>query len=381
MKKRVAVLGSTGSIGNQTLQVIRNLRDSFELIGLSGGDNLELLVKQIKEFRPKIVSIKSESNARKLKELFPDIQVEYGMEGLTSVACHDDVDIVVTALAGGIGLVPTYNAIKERKNIALANKETLVMAGNIIINEAKNNNVEILPVDSEHSAIFQCLNGNKRHQVNRIILTASGGPFRGLKKKDLSSVTPEKALKHPNWNMGKKISIDSATLMNKGLEVIEARWLFDINYDKIDVVIHPQSIIHSMVEFIDGSILAQMGETDMRVPIQYALTYPDRVFNTYHKLDLSKRDVLTFEQPDLETFPCLSLAYEAGRIGGTMTAVMNGANEEAVRMFLENKISFLEIPLVIERVMGKHILIKNPGISDVLEAEKWAKEEAYKYKH
>ncbi|NPV43007.1 MAG: 1-deoxy-D-xylulose-5-phosphate reductoisomerase [Firmicutes bacterium] len=381
MKKRVAVLGSTGSIGNQTLQVIRNLRDLFELIGLSGGDNLELLVKQIKEFRPKIVSIKSESNARKLKELFPDIQVEYGMEGLTLVACHDDVDIVVTALAGGIGLVPTYNAIKERKNIALANKETLVMAGNIIINEAKNNNVEILPVDSEHSAIFQCLNGNKRHQVNRIILTASGGPFRGFKKKDLSSVTPEKALKHPNWNMGKKISIDSATLMNKGLEVIEARWLFDINYDKIDVVIHPQSIIHSMVEFIDGSILAQMGETDMRVPIQYALTYPDRVFNTYHKLDLSKRDVLTFEQPDLETFPCLSLAYEAGRMGGTMTAVMNGANEEAVRMFLENKISFLEIPLVIEQVMGKHILIKNPGISDVLEAEKWAKEEAYKYKY
>ncbi|HHU70275.1 MAG TPA: 1-deoxy-D-xylulose-5-phosphate reductoisomerase [Thermoanaerobacterales bacterium] len=374
-EKKVAILGTTGSIGTQTLEVIRVLKNRFKVVGMSAGENLDLFIDQIKEFKPRIVSINSEEHAKKIKYIFPDIEVEYGLKGLTAVSSFDEAEIVVVAVTGGIGLIPTYEAIKKGKDIALANKETLVMAGNLIITESKKRDVEILPIDSEHSAIFQCIEGNKHEHIDRLILTASGGPFRGFNKEDLKKVTSVDALKHPNWKMGKKITVDSATLMNKGLEVIEAKWFFNIDYDKIDVVIHPQSIIHSMVEFIDGSIIAQISETDMRIPIQYALTYPNRVLNNFKRIDLLKSNNLTFEQPDTDTFPCLNLAYEAGRIAGTMPAVMNGANDEAVRLFLKNEIHFLEIPTIIEKIMNKHDLIKNPNIHEIMEAEKWAKEE------
>lgn len=375
MKKKVAVLGSTGSIGTQTLEVIRALNNRFTVVSMSAGENIDLFINQIKEFRPKIVSINSENNAKKLKHIFPDIEVEYGLKGLTAVSSFDEVEIVVVAVTGGIGLIPTYESIKKGKDIALANKETLVMAGELIISESKKRKIKLLPIDSEHSAIFQCIAGSKCEHIDRLILTASGGPFRGFKIPDLKKVKAVDALQHPNWKMGKKITVDSATLMNKGFEVIEAKWFFNINYDKIDVAIHPQSIIHSMVEFIDGSIIAQIGETDMRIPIQYALTHPDRIINTFKRIDLFKNNTLTFEQPDIDTFPCLALAYEAGRIGGTMTAVMNSANDEAVKMFLNDKIHFLDIPVIIEKIMNKHDSIKNPNIYEILEADKWAKEE------
>ncbi len=382
MLKRISILGSTGSVGTQTLEVIRQFPEEFEVVGLSAGDNLDLLIKQIKEFKPKIVSIKSYEKLKEIKHIITHKGIEFtsGLEGLNQVAAAPGVDIVVNALSGCLGLIPTIASIKEGKNIALANKETLVVGGNIIIEEANRTNIQLLPVDSEHSAIFQCLQGENKKDINKIILTASGGPFRGFRQKDLVNVTPEKALKHPNWSMGSKITVDSATLMNKGLEVIEAHWLFGLDYSRIKVIIHPQSIIHSMVEFADGSIIAQMGPPDMRIPIQYALFYPERKKNNFSKMDFIKYNRLTFEEPDTQTFSSLALAYEAGRIGGSMPVVLNAANEVAVNLFLTRRIGFLDIPRLVEKMMNKHTVVKDPSLEDIKEIDEWAREEALRTK-
>ncbi len=367
-------MGSTGSIGVQTLDVAKNL--NIKVDGLSANKNIELLEKQAREFKPSIVAVMDENRAAVLRARLKDtsIKVEHGIEGLKKVASVESAQTVVTSIVGIAGLVPTMEAIKSGKNIALANKETLVTAGSIVMAEAQKRKVEILPVDSEHSAIFQSLMGNNIEDVSKIILTASGGPFRGRKRDELNNVSVKEALKHPNWSMGSKITIDSATMMNKGLEVIEARWLFDIPLDRIEVLIHPQSIIHSMVEYKDGAIMAQLGSPDMRVPIQLALTYPKRLTNSFSKLDLLKNNSLTFESPDVETFPCLKLAYEALRIGGTMPAVLNAANEEAVRLFLEEKIGFLEIPRIIEKVMESHSVMSVPDLDAIIEMDLWARD-------
>jgi len=374
MVERISVLGSTGSIGVQTLDVAKNLNIKVE--GLAANKNIELLEKQAWEFKPRIVAVMDENMAEVLRSRLKDTSIEVagGVEGLKKVASVEGAQTVVSAIVGIAGLVPTMEAIKNGKNIALANKETLVTAGSIVMAEAQKRKVEIFPVDSEHSAIFQCLMGNNKEDVSKIILTASGGPFRGRKRDELKNVTVKEALKHPNWSMGSKITIDSATMMNKGLEVIEARWLFDVSLDRIEVLIHPQSIVHSMVEFRDGSIMAQLGSPDMRLPIQLALTYPKRLMNGFSKLDLIKNNTLTFEAPDTEAFPCLKLAYEALRIGGTMPAVLNAANEEAVRLFLEEKIGFLEIPQIIERVMTSHTVEDTPDLDDIIKMDLWARE-------
>ncbi len=374
MVERISVLGSTGSIGVQTLDVAKNLNIKVE--GLAANKNIELLEKQAWEFKPRIVAVMDENMAEVLRSRLKDTSIEVagGVEGLKKVASVEGAQTVVSAIVGIAGLVPTMEAIKNGKNIALANKETLVTAGSIVMAEAQKRKVEIFPVDSEHSAIFQCLMGNNKEDVSKIILTASGGPFRGRKRDELKNVTVKEALKHPNWSMGSKITIDSATMMNKGLEVIEARWLFDVSLDRIEVLIHPQSIVHSMVEFRDGAIMAQLGSPDMRLPIQLALTYPKRLMNGFLKLDLIKNNTLTFEAPDTEAFPCLKLAYEALRIGGTMPAVLNAANEEAVRLFLEEKIGFLEIPQIIERVMTSHTVEDTPDLDDIIKMDLWARE-------
>lgn len=368
--KKLIILGSTGSIGRQTLDVVRSLKEEFEIIGLTGYNNVSLLSKQIKEFRPKVVAVKDEEKARKLREnLDEPIEVLTGKEGLKEIVKYE-ADMVVVAVEGIAGLIPTVEAIKLGKNIALANKEVLVTAGEIVMGLVKEKKIEFLPVDSEHSAILQCLKGNNKKEVSNLILTASGGPFRGKKKKDLVNVTVEEALKHPNWKMGKKITIDSATLMNKGFEVIEARWLFDMPLDKIKVVIHPQSIIHSMVEYIDGSVIAQLSVPDMRIAIQYALNYPDRKYVEGVKfLDFYALGQLTFEEPDFETFKCLSLAYHAAECGGTMTAVLNAADEVAVSLFLQNKINFLEIAEIIEEALENHKNIQNPTLDDIISVD------------
>lgn len=373
--KNVCILGSTGSIGTQTLDVISKL-DDFNIVGLSANTNIDLLEKQALKYRPRIIAVYDESRAKLLREKLKiyNIKVVSGMAGLIEVATEEEADIVLTSVVGMIGLIPTLEAIKSGKMIALANKETLVTAGEIVIMEAKKNSVDIIPVDSEHSAIFQSLKSGNKEEVSKIILTASGGPFRGKKLKDLENVSVFDALKHPNWSMGRKISIDSATLMNKGLEVIEAKWLFDVNIENIEVVVHPQSIIHSMVEFIDGSIIAQLGVPDMKVPIQYALTYPERKYSNTKKLKLTEIKELTFEEPDLDTFPCLKLAFEALKQGGTMPSVLNAANEIAVKLFLDRKIKFLDIPKLIEKVMLKHKIIYNPKLDDIIESDKWARE-------
>lgn len=373
--KNISILGSTGSIGTQALEVIRFNQNMFNIIALSGNNNIDLLEKQILEFKPKYVAVYNEKNALKLKNRLKNIntKVLYGMEGLIEICSLDEVDIVLTSVVGTLGLTPTLRAIEKKKTIALANKETLVTAGKLVMDEARRNGVSIIPVDSEHSAIFQCLQGNKLSNVSKLILTASGGPFRGRNKFELENIDVSEALKHPNWNMGNKITIDSSTLMNKGLEVIEARWLFDLNVEKIDVVIHPQSIIHSMVEFIDGSILAQLGVPDMKLPIQYAFTYPERYKSFGERLDFMKFNKLTFEAPDFKTFPCLELAYEALKIGETMPAVLNAANEELVYKYLSNKISFYDIPKGIEKAMEKHCIIKNPSIEDILEVDSYTR--------
>lgn len=375
--KKVAVLGSTGSIGTQTLDVIRNNED-LQLVALSAGSNIELLEKQIREFHPEICSVSSKSNADALRiaiaDVTPSCKIVSGMEGLLEVAVVESSDILITAIVGMIGIKPTIAAIEAGKDIGLANKETLVTAGHIIMPLAREKGVSILPVDSEHSAIFQCLNGEKENVIHKILLTASGGPFRGMKKKDLEQVTLDMALKHPNWSMGKKITIDSSTMVNKGLEVIEAKWLFNVNPGQIEVLVQPQSIIHSMVEFEDGAVIAQLGSPDMRLPIQYALYYPKRVFLDGERLDFSKITELTFEKPDMDTFVGLKYAYDAIDIGGSMPTVLNAANELAVAKFLNKKIRFLEIYEIINFCMDCHTVIENPSVDQILETERWVYE-------
>jgi len=366
------ILGSTGSIGTQALDVLRLYPEQFEIEGLAVRQNIDLLIDQIYEYSPAKVVVADEKKALELKNrVGSKIQVSSGEDALVELAASEDVDIVLVALVGIAGLKPTIAALKAGKTVALATKEVLVAGGEIITKLASESGTTIIPVDSEHSAIFQCLQGcsNVDKEVNKIYLTASGGPFRGYKRDELKRVTVEDALKHPNWKMGPKVTIDSATLMNKGLEVIEAKWLFNLSVDQIDVVVHPQSIIHSMVEFVDGAILAQMGSPDMRIPILYAFTYPERYLTNVERLNLIEMGNLSFEQPDIENFPCLSLAYKAIRIGGTMPAVLNAANEVAVDMFLKGNISFLEIPIIIEKAMKSHQVVKDPEVEDILHAD------------
>ncbi len=375
MVERIAILGSTGSIGVQALEVAKDL--GIDVVAMSGHSNIDLLEKQIIEHQPKLVSVKDEVLAKELKKRVSNnykVEIFYGLDGLINVAQADDSQMLLTSVVGSVGLIPTICAIKKGKDIALANKETLVTAGKIVMEEARKNNVRILPVDSEHSAIFQCLEANDRGDLSKILLTASGGPFRGKKAFDLENVSLEDALKHPNWSMGAKITIDSATMMNKGLEVIEAKWLFDVKREKIDVLVHPQSIIHSMVEYVDGSVIAQLGTPDMKIPIQYALTYPRRAENSYGKLDILKQATLTFESPDLESFRCLKLSFDALKEGGTMPVVLNAANEVAVGKFLERKIKFLDIPRIIEENLNSHQNKKNPSVDDILAVDRQIRE-------
>jgi len=373
MAKNIAVLGSTGSIGVQTLDVARNL--GIRVCALTANTNIDLIECQAKEFKPLLVSVGDSALALELEHRLEGLKIEvnYGLEGLKAAASICKVDTVVTSIVGIAGLIPTMEAIRHKKNIALANKETLVTAGSIVMAEAAARGVSIFPVDSEHSAIYQCLAGNRRQDVERLILTASGGPFRGRSSNELENVTVEQALKHPNWSMGSKITIDCATLMNKGLEVIEARWLFGFTTDKIKVVVHPQSIIHSMVEYIDGSVIAQMGSPNMRIPIQLSLTWPKRETNHFSRLDLLKCGNLTFEEPDMDTFPCLDLAYDALKAGGTMPAAMNGANEAAVELFMKGKIGFCDIPRKIEMTMQAHNVNTMAGLDDIIEVDRWAR--------
>ena len=376
--KRLAILGSTGSIGVNTLDIVRQFPDQFEVVSLSAGLNIQLLRQQILQFRPKIVSVQNRELADALKRELSSEPPEIvdGVEGLIKVATHPEVDQVVSAIVGAVGLIPTLSAIKTGKEIALANKESLVMAGKIVMEEARQSRVQILPVDSEHSAIFQSLLGHRKDSIERIILTASGGPFLNLPVSRLQEVTVKDALQHPNWEMGKKVTIDSASLMNKGLEVIEAHWLFDLPVEKIAVQIHPQSIIHSMVEYVDGSVIAQMGIADMRVPISYALSFPHRLPLRLPRLDLAQKGGLTFQAPDPDRYPCLKLAYQAIRIGETMPAVLNASNEVAVNGFLDGTIRFTEIPLLIQRVVEDHDLKPVRTIEDILKADHWARERA-----
>ncbi len=373
--KNIAILGSTGSIGTQTLDIVRK-NDDLNVVALSANSNVKLLEEQIREFNPKVVCVYDEEKAKELKNLVSDMDVKIvaGMDGLIEISEMKEAETVVTAVVGMIGIRPTIAAIKAGKDIALANKETLVTAGHIIIPLAKEYNVNIYPVDSEHSAIFQCLNGEKRSQVEKIILTASGGPFRGKTIADLQNVTVEDALKHPNWAMGKKITIDSSTMVNKGLEVIEAKWLFDVDFDHIQVLIQPQSLIHSMVEFKDGSVMAQLGTPDMRLPIQYALYYPERKFLDGKRVNFYEISSITFEKPDMENFRALKLAFDAGRMGGSMPVVFNAANEQAVSMFLDRKIKYLDIVDIIEFAMNNHKHIANPDVDEILESENWTYE-------
>lgn len=368
--KKIAILGSTGSIGTQTLEIVRENTD-LEVVGLAAGSNVELLEKQVREFRPRLVSLQSEKYCKELKLRLADMEVEIvsGMEGLIQIAEMEESEVLITAIVGMIGIQPTIAAICKGKDIALANKETLVTAGHIIMPLAAQKGVSILPVDSEHSAIFQSMQGENRAQVSKLLITASGGPFRGKTKADLENVQLEDALKHPNWAMGNKITIDSATLVNKGLEVMEAKWLFHVDFDQIQVVVHPQSIIHSMVEYVDGGIIAQLGMPDMKLPIQYALFYPNRRPMAGKRVDFYELGSITFERPDVETFTGLKLALRAAREGGSMPTVFNAANEEAVRLFLQRKIRFLQIPEIIEMCMQAHKRIENPEVKAILAAE------------
>lgn len=374
--KKIGILGSTGSIGRQTLDVARANPEAFCIMGLSGNHNIDLLEAQIKEFQPQIAAVMDSGKALELSKRLGKCSTEVltGMEGLIAIATLGEIELLVTAVVGMVGLLPTIKAIQSKKDIALANKETLVTAGEIVMEEARRNQVKIIPVDSEHSAIFQCLKGYNVKEVSRIILTASGGPFRGLQRNQLEKVTLEEALKHPKWNMGKKISVDSATLMNKGLEVIEAKWLFGLEQDQIEVVVHPQSIIHSMVEFIDSSILAQLGCPDMRVPIQFALTYPNRVENQLQRLNFSELKELTFEKPDMENFPCLGLAIQAMKQGGSYPTVLNAANEVLVDQFLQRKIGFMDISSQIEYVLENNPYNKIEDIHGIIAIDQWTRD-------
>jgi 1-deoxy-D-xylulose-5-phosphate reductoisomerase len=378
-RKRIAILGSTGSIGTRTLDVCRHLSDEFEVVALTARNNIGLLAKQVAEFNPKLIGLMDAATRNtfisKYSYQLNKKNILIGLEGLTEIVTDARVDIVVVATVGAIGLLPTISAIKSGKRVALANKEVLVMAGDIVMPLAKKNRVSIIPIDSEHSAIFQCLTAGKHSEVKKIILTASGGPFR-TSRADFKKITVKQALSHPTWSMGKKITIDSATLMNKGFEVIEATHLFNIPANNVEVVIHPESIVHSMVEFIDRSIIAQLSITDMYLPIQFALTYPDRKTNPILSLDLMKTNKLTFEQPDLKRFPCLRLAFNAIKSGGTIPAVLNAANEIAVAAFLDGKIPFSKIPTLIEKIMESHQVIHNPTLTQIIDADTWAREKA-----
>ena len=368
--KKIAILGSTGSIGTQTLEVVREQKD-IEVVALACGSNVSLLEKQIREFHPRAVALWKEEDARDLKQRISDLQVEvyHGMEGLITISTMEGYDTLVTAIVGMLGLRPTVAAIQSGKHIALANKETLVTAGHIIMPLAKAHQVSILPVDSEHSAIFQSIHGERQNKISKILLTASGGPFRGKKRSELSNIQVEDALKHPNWAMGRKITIDSSTMVNKGLEVMEAKWLFEVELPQIQVVVHPQSVIHSGVEFVDGAVIAQLGTPDMRLPIQYALYYPDRKPLSGKPLDLFEIANLTFEQPDLDTFKGLALAYTAMEKGGNIPTIYNAANEAAVARFLNREIAYLEIPEIIEAAMSEVAFVANPSLDEVLQTE------------
>jgi 1-deoxy-D-xylulose-5-phosphate reductoisomerase len=382
MRKKIVILGSTGSIGQQTLEVIRKYSNEFEVVGISGWENTTFLKEQISFFKPKIAVVKNEYIARKLRKDLDnsiDIKLLWGTEGLIKISTLEEADIIVVAITGIASLIPTFEAVKKGKKIALASKEAMVVAGELLVKEAKLRNAKILPIDSEHSAILQCLKNEQKDSVEKIILTASGGALYNLTEFSLKNVSIEDALNHPTWKMGKKVTIDSATLMNKGLEVIEAKWFFNIPANKIEILIHPQSYVHSMVQFIDGTILAQIGDHDMRIPIQYALFYPNRTINNFSRLELSKVGQLTFKKPNFDKFPCIKLAYQALELGGTMPAVLNGANEIAVNAFLSSKINFSEIPIIIQNTMKEHKPKYNPNISDILDADYWAREKALNF--
>ena len=374
--KNIAILGSTGSIGRSTLDVIEQNRERFNVVALAAGSNIGLFEQQIKTFNPELAAVADRDAAHALRKKVKGIEILSGEEGINRVAAYAAADFVISAIVGAAGLLPTITAIKAGKTVGIANKEALVMAGEIVIKEAKKNKVKLLPVDSEHSAVSQCIEGHNSAEIRRIILTASGGPFVNKTKQELKRVTSGDALKHPNWNMGKKITIDSATLMNKGLEVIEACWLFGISPEKVDVLIHPQSIIHSLVEFKDRSCLAQMSMPDMRGPISYALSYPERMADPIPGLELEKIASLTFRKPDHDMFPCLSYAYKAIEAGGTVPAVLNAANEIAVYAFLDNEIGFNDIPTVIRSTVERHTVNSFPELDDVIEADRWAREKA-----
>jgi 1-deoxy-D-xylulose-5-phosphate reductoisomerase len=379
--RSISILGSTGSIGCNTLKVIEFLRDEFRVVALGAGRNTEKLAEQVERFKPELVAVETENCAEDLLRRISSSKIKtpkivVGAKGLIEAATHDEAEIVFSATVGAVGFVPTLRALETGKTVALANKETLVMAGELMTKAARENNAEILPVDSEHNAIHQCLRGEKRAEVKRLILTASGGPFRTKTKQEIESATVEQALNHPSWKMGDKVTIDSATLMNKGLEVIEARWLFGFSADEISVLVHPESIVHSLIELIDGSIIAQMGVTDMRHAIQYALTFPDRKQSELAPLDLTKLAQLNFEEPDLEKFACLALAYRALKTGGTLPAAMSAANEIAVQAFLDNKIKLSDIPKIIEKVMNEHETKPVTNLETVLECDNQARQAA-----
>ena len=384
--KKIAILGSTGSIGTQTLEVARYYHEDIQVTALAAGSNITLLEQQIREFHPSLVAVWKEENAAKLRTQVADssVKVVSGMEGLLEVATQAESEILVTAIVGMIGIQPTIAAIKAGKDIALANKETLVTAGHIIMPLAKQCHVDILPVDSEHSAIFQCLNGESHGAVDKILLTASGGPFRGKNEEFLSHVQVEDALKHPTWSMGHKITIDSASMVNKGLEVMEAKWLFDVEIEDVEVVVQPQSVIHSMVQFQDGAVIAQLGTPDMKLPIQYALFYPERRYLPGKRLDFGALTSIQFEKPDMQVFRGLSMAYQVGKEGGSLPTVFNAANEYAVARFLERRIQFLDIYQMIEMCVDAHKKIENPSVEEILEAEQWTYEyieSRWKFEH
>ena len=376
--RTIALLGSTGSIGMSTLALVRRFRDRFKVHGLVAGENLERLVTQIKEFAPACIAIKNEKDVPRLRKLLSSNRVEVlcGQEGAAAISTAHEVDVVVAAIVGGAGLVPTIAAIRAGKEVALANKEALVMGGEILIKAAKRKGVRLLPVDSEHSAIFQCLQGNRRDDVDKLILTASGGPFLRTPLHRLSRVTVAEALRHPNWKMGRKITIDSATMMNKGLEVVEARWEFDMDPSRIEVVIHPQSVVHSMVRYQDGSIIAQLGIADMRIPIAYALAYPHRLKGDWKPLELTRQSALSFLPVERKRYPALQLAYDALKEGGTMPVVLNASNEIAVAAFLERKIGFREIHRIIDKTMQSHAPKRPKEVDEILEVDRWAREKA-----
>jgi 1-deoxy-D-xylulose-5-phosphate reductoisomerase len=378
--KRIAILGSTGSIGRSTLEVIRDFPDKFRAIALSTNSNIEILSRQIEEFQPVFVCVRDVNAGLKLKARLnlKKIKLFLGEDGLEEMIKDNKIDEIVLAISGSGALLPLLKAIETNKDVALANKEALVMAGSIIMRKARNNKIKILPIDSEQSAIWQCLNGQKRERVKHIYLTASGGPFRQTAKLDLKDISVKEVLKHPRWKMGKKISVDSANLMNKGLEVLETMFLFDVPLDKIQILIHPEAVIHSMVEFIDGAILAQLSITDMRIPIQYALSYPERLKGRLSSIDFCKLEKLHFQKPDFKRFPCLALAYRAARELGTMPCVLNAANEVCVEEFLKKRLKFISIPKVITRIMDRHQNKKTPNLDDIFQTDTWARQEAYR---